>query len=112
MPVQNCNVHVVFDGHWAIAAEGEGRLQVGLDMTSAIALATSLAVERQAMLYVHDKNGDIIQRIDCSRAMPSTDAISPIAPIAPVAPVGCVDKPVLPAEQPGISEKARNTSVG
>ncbi|MBP0639160.1 MULTISPECIES: DUF2188 domain-containing protein [unclassified Cupriavidus] len=102
MPVQNCNVHVVFDGHWAIAAEGEGRLQVGLDMTSAIALATSLAVERRAMLYVHDKNGDIIQRIDCSRAMPPTDTVSPVA---------CVDMPVLPAEQPEAPEKARNTSA-
>ncbi|MBF6992541.1 MULTISPECIES: DUF2188 domain-containing protein [Cupriavidus] len=102
MPVQNCNVHVVFDGHWAIAAEGEGRLQVGLDMTSAIALATSLAVERQAMLYVHDKNGDIIQRIDCSRAMPSTDAVPPVARI---------DKPVLPAGQPETPENVRNTSA-
>ncbi|MFJ4292879.1 DUF2188 domain-containing protein [Cupriavidus sp. NPDC089707] len=102
MPVQNCNVHVVFDGHWAIAAEGEGRLQVGLDMTSAIALATSLAVERQAMLYVHDKTGDIIQRIDCSRAIPSTDVVPPVAH---------VDKPVLPAEPPGTPESARNTSV-
>ncbi|MCY1214654.1 hypothetical protein D9M68_489300 [compost metagenome] len=100
MPVQNCNVHVVFDGHWAIAAEGEGRLQIGLDMTSAIALATSLAVERQAMLYVHDKNGDIIQRIDCS--MPSADAAPPLARN---------DKPALPAGQAGTPENVRNTSA-
>ncbi|MBP0624889.1 DUF2188 domain-containing protein [Cupriavidus consociatus] len=101
MPVQNCNVHVVFDGHWAIAAEGEGRLQVGLDLTSAIALATSLAVERQAMLYVHDKNGDITQRIDCSRAMPPAESMPQPE---------CVDDPPLPA-QPASAEKARNTPV-
>ncbi|MFS8981076.1 DUF2188 domain-containing protein [Cupriavidus necator] len=65
MEAQNSNLHVVYDGtRWAIAAEGEGRLEVDLDLTQAIAVATALAVERRVLLYVHDKEGAISERVD------------------------------------------------
>ncbi|WP_455289398.1 hypothetical protein [Cupriavidus necator] len=70
MQFQNRNLHVVYDGVcWAIAVEGEGRLESGLDFTTAIAVATSFAVERRVFLYVHDKRGGIAERIDFGDAM-------------------------------------------
>ncbi len=67
MPAQNCNLHVVYDGrYWAIAVEGTGRIEGGLELTKAIAIATSLALERRILLYIHDKQGWISKQIDFS----------------------------------------------
>lgn len=67
MEAQNSNLHVVYDGkRWAVAAEGEGRLEVDLELTQAIAVATALAVERRVLLYIHDKQGAITERVDFS----------------------------------------------
>lgn len=67
MATQNSNLHVVYDGtQWAIAVEGVGRIECSLDFIKAITIATSLAIERQVLLYVHDKQGCIDRRMDFS----------------------------------------------
>lgn len=69
MKHQNENVHVVYDStHWAVAIEGEGRLHTGLDFTQSVAIATALAIEREALLYIHDKQGAINERVNYSSA--------------------------------------------
>lgn len=63
--VQNRNLHVVYDGtKWAIAEEGIGRVASNLELAKAIAIATSLAVARGILIYVHEKDGCIAKRVD------------------------------------------------
>ena len=46
--------------------EGIGRVDGRLELAKAIAIATSLAIERRVLLYIHDKQGWISKRVDFS----------------------------------------------
>lgn len=64
MSISNSNFHVVYDGtRWAVAIEGEGRVRVGVTYARALAIATSLATLKGALLYIHNEDGTVAQRV-------------------------------------------------
>jgi len=67
MGTSNTNFHVVYDGaRWAVAVEGEGRVEVGVTYARALDVATFLAAQNGALLYVHDKDGTVARRLSFS----------------------------------------------